>query len=205
RSIVPPPYRGRANQRLELGLKTVESVTEPGDMGIEMGLQPEIAEQAPPVLFGGEHVDELPAPRHQFAQRPRLRAGHGPGDGANRFGKERDDPSSSPPVLANWPVAPAKSRTGRGLITATGRSPPARAAATMTSYPPVASRTTTAGFSGTTRASSVANPASSWLTRKDSPRGRTDTSRWAFETSMPTKQGCSMTRPCECGLCRPKR
>jgi hypothetical protein len=26
-----------------------------------------------------------------------------------------------------------------------------------------------------------------------------------FRDSIPTKQGCSMTRPCECGLCRPKR
>src|SRR5215470_16120224 len=32
-----------------------------------------------------------------------------------------------------------------------------------------------------------------------------NTSRWLFETSMPTERGCSMTRPCECGLCPPKR
>src|SRR5262249_10896746 len=52
---------------------------------------------------------------------------------------------------------------------------------------------------------SVTNPASSWPTRKDSPVGSTGTARWAFGTSIPTKQGCSMTRPCTCGLCRPKR
>jgi hypothetical protein len=35
--------------------------------------------------------------------------------------------------------------------------------------------------------------------------GRTWTSRWVWETSMPTKQACSTTRPCECGLWGPKR
>jgi hypothetical protein len=38
------------------------------------------------------------------------------------------------------------------------------------------------GVNGRTRAIRVANPASSWPTRKESPEGRTWTSRWAFET-----------------------
>jgi len=69
-----------------------------------------------------------------------------------------------PTVLASCPVARAKSRICRGLTTATGSLAPDSVMATVTSYPPVASRTTMVGVNGRMRAISVTNPASSWLT-----------------------------------------
>ena len=64
-------------------------------------------------------------------------------------------------VLARVPMALAKSRAWRGLITATGILAAARAAARGVSRPPVASRTTKVGPSGLRRATRAAMPASS--------------------------------------------
>jgi hypothetical protein len=138
-----------------------------------MALQDAITEQAAAVLLGVEHVDQLPAAGDQFPEGARVFVPYGPRDGANGFGKERDDPRVERVGLGQLPSGRAKSRICRELTTATGSLAPASAAATVTSYPPVASRTTTVGVNDCRRAMSVTNPASSWLTRKESPEGRT--------------------------------
>lgn len=49
-------------------------------MGIEVVLQAPILEHAAAVLFGAEHVDDLPTPGDQFAMGTRFLIGYGPGE-----------------------------------------------------------------------------------------------------------------------------
>jgi len=112
--------------------------------------------------------------------------------------------------LARRPVARAKSRTWRGLTTATASPAALRSAAARSCRPPVASRTTRHDPPPTARRRvSSLKPWSSWTTAKLSPCGRRYTSSRALLTSMPMKQLTSSMRhtlPCEFGLAlRPRR
>ena len=89
-------------------------------------------------------------------------------------------------VLANFPVALAKSRTWRGLTTTTGSASAARAATSASSRPPVASSSTNDGPRVFISETNCGIPASSRGTSHLSPVGRTATSTLAFATSMPT-------------------
>ena len=71
-------------------------------------------------------------------------------------------------VLANFPVALAKSRTWRGLTTTTGSASAARAATSGSSRPPVASSSTNDGPM-TVRGSSSRQPTAGFLLRRGEP------------------------------------
>ena len=88
--------------------------------------------------------------------------------------------------LASWPVDLAKSRTGRGLTTATGNAAAATAATKGSSKPPVASSITAAGSSTCSSATSASTPASSYDTLQCWSAGRVATSTRSLATSMPT-------------------
>ena len=103
-------------------------------------------------------------------------------------------------VLANRPMARAKSRIWRGLTTTTGSPAPANPAATTCSNPPVASSATRPGFSCPTRSARLLTPSTSRATLKASPAGRTNPSNRSLLTSMPTNTSRSMTLPCKSGL-----
>ena len=91
---------------VEVGLEAPEGVVQPGDMGLEMALQAAITKQTSAVLLGAEHVDQLAATRDQVPKGARLFVGHGPGDGANGFGKARDHPSVERVGLGQLPSGP---------------------------------------------------------------------------------------------------
>ena len=99
--------------------------------------------------------------------------------------------ASNASVLANCPVARAKSRACRGLTTTTGRPAVANAAVAARSRPPVASSTIRVGGSACNRSTSVTTPPASLGTAHRSPEGRTAISHCAFATSIPTKHGTS--------------
>src|SRR5712671_6614071 len=89
-------------------------------------------------------------------------------------------------VLARAPVALAKSRTCRGLTTATLMLLAASVAAMAAWYPPVASSTTRLGASAASLVASAACAFGSFPVDQASPDERTCTSSWFFETSIPT-------------------
>ena len=126
------PDRGRPDEGGEVVIEAAQGLLEPGDVGLEVALQAAIAQEPAPVVLGAEHVDELAAPGDEFAQRGGLRIGHGAGRWAASAKRARTR-ASSVSVLASCPVARAKSRTWRGLTTATGSAALARVAATVTS------------------------------------------------------------------------
>ena len=100
-------------------------------------------------------------------------------------------------VFASLPVARAKLRTWRGLTNDTGKPTSSSSPAIGISNPPVASNTTPDGPRGTISSMIVAMPRVSLAYRFTSPLGRTPTSRWAADTSIPTYTlvGSGMTTP----------
>ena len=80
--------------------------------------------------------------------------------------------ASSLSFLASWPVDLAKSRSWRGLTTATGNAAAAKDATKGGSKPPVASRITAVGSSTRNLATSVSSPASSYCTLQFWSSGR---------------------------------
>ena len=68
--------------------------------------QAAITEQTTAVLLSAEHVDQLPATRDQGSKGARLFVGHGPGDGANGSGKQRNHPSVERVGLGPLPGRP---------------------------------------------------------------------------------------------------
>ena len=98
-------------------------------------------------------------------------------------------------VLANLPVALAKSRTWRGLTATTGSPALPRTPRTGNSNPPVASSTINVGRKARSWTSSSAMPAVWLSTCHCSPAGRTATSRLARATSMPMKISAAISPP----------
>jgi hypothetical protein len=141
--------------------------------------------EAEAILFGGEHVDDLPAPREQALQELRGLVGERTGSGRTRWAKSASMLASSASVLASCPMAFAKSRTWRGFTTATGSPALASVIAASISKPPVASMTTSAGVRATSRGINSARPTSSFVTVQLSPSGSEAMSSVAFDTSMP--------------------
>src|SRR6202453_4051086 len=129
-------------------------------------------------------------------------SGRGRTSGRMRSAKRAITSASSVSVLAKRPMALAKSRIWRGLTTQSGSPMPARAAATVASKPPVASRTTRATGSFFRRLPRSSSPLPSRETWNASLDGLRWMSRRSLETSIPTKTGrcSSMTLPCKCGL-----
>ena len=89
-------------------------------------------------------------------------------------------------VLARRPSHLAKSRTWRGLKTATGSLTTGIDTATAVSYPPVASNTIEAGVKDSIFATRRAIPSLVFLTCHCSPDGRIAISKNALLTSIPT-------------------
>src|SRR5881409_296437 len=118
-------------------------------------------------------------------------SGRGRGVGRTRSANSARIWASIASVLASCPVARAKARIWRGLAMTMGTPAVASVAATACSYPPVASRTTSAGVSARSCPTRVWIPASSFALAHCAPDGRTATSRVAFATSMPTNTGVS--------------
>ena len=121
-------------------------------------------------------------------------SGSGRGVGRITSAKCANARASNASVLANWPVARAKSRAWRGLTTTTGRPAVAKALVTMRSRPPVASSTMRVGCRVCIRSTSVVTPLVSFGTDHRSPEGRRAMSNWALATSIPTKHGMSLIR-----------
>ncbi len=125
-------------------------------------------------------------------------SGSGRGVGRITSAKCASARASNASVLANWPVARAKSRACRGLTTTTGRPAVAKALVAARSRPPVASSTIRVGWRACNRSTSVATPLASLGTAQRSPEGRRAISNWAFATSIPTKHGTSPIRTPVC-------
>src|SRR2546427_4833813 len=99
-----------------------------------------------PLLLREEHFDQLSPPCEQGPKLLRDLIRQGTRGGPYRASAKRAKTCASiASVFASWPVALAKSRTCRGLTTATGIPPTASALARGTCNPPVASSTTQAG------------------------------------------------------------
>ena len=88
-------------------------------------------------------------------------------------------------VLASLPVALAKSRICRGLMTTTGKPLSANIATAAVSNPPVASRTTRFGKNCFTKSTTHDMPSSLLEKLINSPVGLTATSNFFLETSIP--------------------
>src|SRR6266567_3331051 len=125
----------------------------------------------------------------------RASSGSGRGSGRTRSANRASTAASMASVFANWPVARAKSRTCRGFATTTATPALASAAATVCSYPPVASRTTSTPPSSLRRCSNASMPRGSWATCQRSPLGRHATSKVALATSIPTNTVAAVMRP----------
>lgn len=89
-------------------IEAAEGLLEPGDMGVEVALQAAIAEQPAPVVLGPEHVDELPAPGHQFAQGLGLRIGNRARRRAHGLREQRDDAGVEGVGLGELPSGPSE-------------------------------------------------------------------------------------------------
>src|SRR6266511_2807473 len=88
-------------------------------------------------------------------------------------------------VLANCPIARAKSRTCRGLTTTTGNCATTSAAPNGRSSPPVASKTINCGCCASTHRTRAAIPGSVLSQLNVVPVGRQKQSRRSLETSTP--------------------
>jgi len=88
---------------------------------------------APALLFREQHFHELPPPREPRLQVLLIASGSGRTGGRTTSAKCANTPASIASVLANRPVALAKSRTCRALSTTTGSAAIASAATTATS------------------------------------------------------------------------
>ena len=115
-----------------------------------------------------------------------ISSGTGRTAGRTRSANRASTPGSTRSAFASCPVARAKSRTWRGFVTTTGSPAAASAATAGTSYPPVASSTTSAGPSRRSRSTSVRSPRSSVATAHRSSAGRLATTSSTFATSIPT-------------------
>ena len=141
------PDRGRTDQDGEFVGAAGERLCEPAEVLIDAFVDP-LGRVSPAVLFRREHLHQLAAavdaaPRAPGLVRPATRAL----GGLTAAPKRTSTWASSAAVWASGPVARAKSRTGRGLTTATPMPAVARALATATSRPPVAATITrSAGF-----------------------------------------------------------
>ena len=114
--------------------------------------------------------------------------------------------------MANWPCPRAKSRTCRGLTTATWCPASISSPATRRSNPPVASITRKQWSHGFNHSNNWARPSSSYVSRHVCPPGNTATSKWRLATSIPTHTfnsgfaSCMVNSlSCQCELAPPRR
>ena len=114
--------------------------------------------------------------------------------------------ASNASVLANWPVARAKSRACRGLTTTTGRPAVAKALVTARSRPPVASSTIRVGWRACSRSTSVDDPAGIVRDGPPLPGGAQGNVQLGFrhintdKTWHVTHRELLSARPCRYGL-----
>ena len=114
-------------------------------------------------------------------------SGRGRAGGRTALANRARTRASIASVLASLPTARAKSRTWRGLTIDVGNAAISSSAASGISSAPVASKTIPDGLSATSHSTSRPIPSVSFLNRSTSPPGSTAVSRYAAETSIPTK------------------
>ena len=179
---------------LQFGLKSLAFLLEPGDVRLDAGAQGGSG-GAQALALGDQHREQLPAPGEQLTQVPGLGVGQrtqrhwdGLGEVGQDGGVERvglGQPAAGAGEVAH--LARAKSRTWRGLTSATGNPAAASAATSGCSRPPVASSTIRAGPSASSRVTRASIPAASLATRWAGPSaGRMPTSNHCCDTSIPT-------------------
>src|SRR5712692_2048287 len=134
------------------------------------------------MLFGHQHRNQLLAPHHQFLQRLGLGVGRWTYLGPFPFRIQRQYSASLRSVLALSPRPLAKFRTHDGVTAATAIPAVHSAATTWRCSPPVASTTTSCGFSSPSRPTKRLIPARSLVSVMRSPPGRAATTSSALLT-----------------------
>ncbi len=182
--VLLPPEGTWPNGCGQVLVKVSHAPFQPGDVGLDLlwdlawGL-------APASVLRHEPLHELAAPRQLSGQLLSLSIGPRPRGGWTASANWAQTRASSVSVFARCPMALAKSRTCRGVTMTTGHPAAAHAIVRASSTPPVASHTTSVGRRATRRVTNIATPASVCALVPCSPAGRTATSNWAFEPSIP--------------------
>ena len=125
------------------------------------------------------------------------------GVGRTTSAKRATTRASRESVLANWPVALAKSRTWRGWATTKGSPAAIRAPVRASSRPPVACSTTRVGCRVRRRSTTRVMPSPSWLTLHCWLLGRRAIFKRALVTSIPTNRSVVLIAPCSSVVVRP--
>jgi hypothetical protein len=123
------PHRPCPPRRVEVVIPRRQPGVEPGARRLNVRREP-WGGTAEAVLFGRPHGHQLPPPREQGAECIGLGVRQGPGGGRPASATCAKARAARAAVVANCPVALAKSRAWRGLTTATGRPLAANAATT---------------------------------------------------------------------------
>src|SRR5215472_4105672 len=203
--VVPfSPDRGRLNVVSQLLLDRGYLAVQPREVLADRLLDP-AGGTGQPILLRNSHLNELPSATDQGTECLSGRIEQVPRGWPDRFGKAGQHLSLNRIGLGEpRPVALATSRTWRGFTTATGSPPTAKAVASGTSRPPVASSTVAAGFSVRICVTRFSMPDSVWGDTWPVPAGCWATSSCPFETSIPTKSGLVSTDTSLVALpCRP--
>ena len=143
------------------------------------------------VAFGRRFLSAviIPTTWRRRAMSPRsscsLSPGRGRTGGFTASPNRASTTASMASVFASLPVARAKSRTWRGLTTATGTPAAASSPATTTSDPPDASSTARVGSRAATRFLNAVMPSGSLATSHTSPDGKIPKTNSDDDTSTP--------------------
>ena len=138
------PHRTRPQRLVQLPIQLGELLAEPDDVGIE-GRTQAGARRGRRFCSAVRISSNCRRRARRAASSCATASGSGRGGGCTRAAKRARTRASRASLLARWPVARAKSRTWRGLTTATASPAATSAAVTAVSYPPVASSTTNWG------------------------------------------------------------
>ena len=127
---------GLCAQRLvQLAIEGGDLLAEPDHVGIQGRTQPRRQTRAA-VALGGAHLQQLPPAGQHRGQILRHHVGQGATGGCTRWANNARSRASRASLLASCPVARAKSRTWRGLTTATAQPRPRASAAVTARFVP---------------------------------------------------------------------
>jgi hypothetical protein len=116
-----PPYRTRPQRRVEVVVQRRQLGVEPGDMGLDVCLEP-WGGTSEAVLFGCPHGDQLPPPRQEGAEFIGLGVRQGPGCRTHRLGKMGQDPGIEGICLGQLPGGFGKVASLAGIDHCHGQS-----------------------------------------------------------------------------------
>ena len=155
--VCGPPPRAGADRCRQVRIGARQAALQPGDVRLDVCANP-VRRTLPAATLGREPLHPRRRRVSRALQACAWASGSGRGVGRTASATWARPWASRGSVLANRPVALAKSRAWRGFTTTTGRAASARAPATGTSSPPVASSTISAGWIVRKRSTRQGNP-----------------------------------------------